>query len=99
MAVTFEAMEMAARYQYTQTVNQAVGHARQETQRGLTTAALVTRTVQAEMNAFTNVSRAVAVSPLEVLRYSFFDQILGGRQVPLDTLLTGAARGKGRRGW
>ena len=51
------------------------------------------------MNAFTNVSRAVAVSPLEVLRYSFFDQILGGRQVPLDTLFTGAARGKGRRGW
>jgi hypothetical protein len=45
------------------------------------------------------ISRAVAVSPLEVLRYSFFDQILSGRQVPIDALFSGAARGKGRRGW
>ena len=26
-------------------------------------------------------------------------KILGGRQVPIDALFSGAARGKGRRGW
>eukprot|EP00966_Prymnesium_polylepis_P164928 3813274-Prymnesium_polylepis.1 len=99
MAVTFEAMAMAARYQYTQAINRAVGHASEESQRGLTTATVVARTVAAEMAAFANVSRATAIAPLEVLQYAYFDQVVGGRRLPMDTLFAGAARGKGRRGW
>jgi len=103
MAIAFMALQMAARYQYTQTINQAIGHARQEEQRGLTSAAVVAREVSTEMGAFTNVTDKTSITPRELLQYLYFDHYLGGknsnREVPIDTLFTGAALGKRRRRW
>lgn len=45
MAVAFRAMAMAARFNYTQTVNLAIGRAKEEEQRGITTAAIVSQCV------------------------------------------------------
>jgi len=56
------------------------------------------QTVQAEVNAFSNMTTKAAITPAEVLEYSWFDQVVGTRQLPMDQLLAGA-RGRKRRGW
>lgn len=99
MKVAFEALAMVARYNYTVKVNLAIGAARAVAQLALATATQTSQTVSAEMAAFANVSRGIPIEPVEVLQYSWFNQLLGARQVPMDRLFVGGALGRKRRGW
>jgi len=91
MSVTFRALSLVARYNFTATVNRAIGAAHAASQLGLANAAITSRTVRAEMDAFANVSSALAAKPLEVVQYSWFDQVVGSRHVPMAQLMAGAA--------